>query len=121
MAMPRPFSSPRLLLAKRTSFALREERRGETVSGKSDVRCALPIELNRSQANWHFEINFDTFNSDNLSSAQLSQCDAAPLCYANSVAGNKALIGVTEERLGQDSFWQNAGSVSVISVNEWEA
>ncbi len=78
-------------------------------------------ELNRSQANWHFEINFDTFNSDNLSSAQLSQCDAAPLCYANSVAGNKALIGVTEERLGQDSFWQNAGSVSVISVNEWEA
>jgi hypothetical protein len=80
----------------------------------------IVYELNRSQVNWHFEINFDTFNPDDVSSSQRSECASDPLCYAKIVAADKPFVGVTEKELGVDSFWQNASNVSVITVNEWE-
>ncbi len=80
----------------------------------------IVYELNREQAAWHFTVDFDTFNPNALTSEETRRCDGAPLCYAEAVAGTDTLIGITTKQLGQDTFWQNANNVSVVSVDRWE-
>lgn len=77
-------------------------------------------EINRSQSNWHLNVNYDTFDPDLLTSGERNRCGVDNLCFANMLANNEPFIGITSAELGQDSFWQNLGMVSVISVYDWE-
>jgi hypothetical protein len=83
----------------------------------------LIYEINKLQRNWYFEIDFDVFKPDSLTSRQRESCAAdrnSQLCYAETLAAGKPLIGLTAKSLGEDSFWQNRGTVSVISTHGWK-
>jgi hypothetical protein len=83
----------------------------------------LIYEINKLQRNWYFEIDFDVFKPDSLTSRQRESCEAdrnIQLCYAETLAAGKPLIGLTAKSLGEDSFWQNRGTVSVISTHGWK-
>jgi hypothetical protein len=79
-------------------------------------------ELNKLQKNWYFEVDFDIFNTAALSTRDRERCHGAneSLCYAELLADRRPFIGLTTERLHEDSFWQNRGSVSVISTADWQ-
>jgi hypothetical protein len=81
----------------------------------------LIYELNKMQRTWYFEVDFNTFDESILTSKERDRCtgDAQSLCYAEMLAQGKPLIVITGESLGQDSFWQNRGLVSVISTYNW--
>jgi hypothetical protein len=79
----------------------------------------LLYELNKLQRHWYFEVDFDTFDAAELSSAERTACGERPLCHARAVAGGGPFIGITTESLGQDSFWQNDRLTSVISTHGW--
>lgn len=82
----------------------------------------LIYELNNIQKNWFFEIDYDVFNENKLTSEQRNKCviPRKILCYAEMTAKQQPFIGITTEKLGEDSFWQNAGNVSLISTHNWE-
>jgi hypothetical protein len=80
----------------------------------------IVYELNRSQTDWHFTLDPDTFNRDSRTSSEIEQCGKDPLCYAKLIAEDQPLIGITESGFDQDSFWMNSGSVSVISAGQWK-
>jgi hypothetical protein len=80
----------------------------------------IVYELNRSQTDWHFTIDPDTFNRDSRTSAERDRCGDDSLCYAELMAEEQPLIGITEAGFDQDSFWVNSGSVSVISAGQWK-
>lgn len=82
----------------------------------------LVFELNKLQKNWYFEVDFDVFDERVLATEQRKRCteEDKSLCYARIIAKDKALIGITAERLGDDFFWRNMDKVSVISTYRWE-
>jgi hypothetical protein len=81
----------------------------------------LIYELNKLQRTWYFEVDFNPFNEDILTSTQKARCDGEEksLCYAETIAEGQPLIAITGQPLGEDSFWQNRGRVSVISTHRW--
>jgi len=80
----------------------------------------IVYELNRSQTDWHFTLDPDTFNRDSRTSSEIKQCETDLLCYAKLIAEDQPLIAITENGFDQDSFWTNSGSVSVISAGQWK-
>jgi hypothetical protein len=80
----------------------------------------IVYELNRSQTDWHFTLDPDTFNRDSRTSSEIERCGTDSLCYAKLVAADQPLIGITESGFDQDSFWTNSGSVSVVSAGQWK-
>jgi hypothetical protein len=80
----------------------------------------IVYELNRSQTDWHFTLDPDTFNRDSRSGSEIDECGTDSLCYAKLIAEGQPLIGITEAGFDQDSFWTNSGSVSVISAGQWK-
>ena len=80
----------------------------------------IVYELNRSQTDWHFTLDPDTFIRDSRTSAEIDHCGTDSLCYAKLIANNEPFIGITESGFEQDSFWTNSGSVSVISAGQWK-
>jgi hypothetical protein len=83
----------------------------------------LAYELNKRQRHWYFELDFDVFNPDALTSAERRVCADdrnQALCYAEMLAKGRAFIGITSARLGEDFFWQNRGPVSAISTFGWQ-
>jgi len=81
----------------------------------------LVYELNRLQKRWYFEVDFDVFNPNTLSSDQRKSLegDDKVVRVARMLANNQPLIGITSSGLGEDHFWINEGKLSVISTNEW--
>jgi len=81
----------------------------------------LVYELNRLQRDWYFEIDFDTFNEEALTSAERARCSQGErsLCWAKQLAAGQPLIAITTEQLGEDFFWRNEGEVSVLSTFGW--
>lgn len=82
----------------------------------------LIYELNKLQKNWFFEIDFDTFDENVFTSKEREKCarsKAKSLCYAETIANDTPFIGITTEKLGEDWFWQNYHTISVISTFEW--
>lgn len=79
----------------------------------------LLYELNKLQRHWYFEVDFDTFDPVELSSAEREDCGGRPLCHARLLARGQPFIGITTEALGQDSFWQNDGLTSVLTTQGW--
>jgi hypothetical protein len=78
-------------------------------------------ELNRTQKQWFFEVDFDVFNENALTRREREDC-AGPertLCLADLSAGGKPFIGITTEPLEDDFFWKNRGPVSVVSTHGW--
>jgi hypothetical protein len=67
-------------------------------------------ELNRFQTDWHFTLNLDTYNRNELPSTADPDCVADSLCLANLVASNQPFIGITESGFAQDHFWVNSDS-----------
>jgi hypothetical protein len=83
----------------------------------------LLYELNKRQRDWYFELDFDTFNADTLTSAERRACPDdrnQALCYAEVLAQGRPFIGITSTRLGEDFFWQNRGPVSAVSTFGWQ-
>lgn len=83
----------------------------------------LIYELNRLQKNWYFEVDFDVFDDGVLKTTERKQCETAQnraLCYAQMLSQGTPFIGVANEQLGQDYFFQNQGQVSVVSTYGWE-
>ena len=80
----------------------------------------IVFELNRSQTDWHFTLDPDTFNRDSRTSAEIEQCGTDFLCYARLIAEGQAFIGLTESGFDDDSFWINSSKVSVISAGQWK-
>jgi len=82
----------------------------------------LIYELNKLQKNWYFEVDFDTFDENILTSREREDCsgDNTSLCYAEMIANGQAFVGITTEQLGEDFFWQNHDRVSVISTYRWQ-
>jgi hypothetical protein len=80
-------------------------------------------ELNRAQKQWFFEVDFDVFNENALTSRERQQCAASDreptLCVADLLAGQRPFIGITSEPLEDDFFWKNRGPVSVVSTHAW--
>ncbi|MCP4663430.1 MAG: hypothetical protein GY856_49200 [bacterium] len=81
----------------------------------------LVYELNKRQEDWYFEIDFDTFNEEQLSSEERRRCagEESNLCYAELLADDRPFIGISTESLGESTFWHNSGRVSVISTDRW--
>ncbi len=83
----------------------------------------LIYEINKLQKNWYYEVDFDVFKPDSFTSRQRDSCDAdrnTKLCYVETLAAGMLLIGLTSKALGEDSFWQSRGTVSVISTYGWK-
>ncbi len=81
----------------------------------------LIFELNKRQRSWHFIADFDTFNENALTSSELEH-SAGPnqeLAFATIAAAGGPLIAITDRPLGEDSFWQHRGQVSVVSTDRW--
>ncbi len=80
-------------------------------------------ELNRAQKQWFFEVDFDVFNENALTSRERQQCGGAEreptLCFADLLAGQRPFIGITSAPLEDDFFWKNRGPVSVVSTHAW--
>lgn len=78
-------------------------------------------ELNRAQKQWFFEVDFDVFNENALTSRERAGCAGAErtLCLAELTAGGRPFIGITTEPLEEDFFWKNRGPVSVVSTHTW--
>ena len=78
-------------------------------------------ELNRAQKQWFFEVDFDVFNENALTSGERERCAGAErtLCLAELSAGGRPFIGITGEPLEDDFFWKNRGPVSVVSTHAW--
>lgn len=81
-------------------------------------------ELNRLQKSWYFEVDFDTVKPSDLTSVDRERCAGRPLCVAELLAQDsegapRPFIGITSGALGGDTFWQNDGTTSVISVDGW--
>ncbi len=81
----------------------------------------LLYELNARQSRWHFDVDFDIFNR-NAHGDELQACEGEPtwLCVAEKQAAGGPLIALATESLGDDHFWQNRGSVSVITTADWK-
>jgi hypothetical protein len=81
----------------------------------------LVYELNRLQKRWYFEVDFDIFNPNTLSSDQRKSLegDDKVMRVARMLANDQPFIGITSSGLGEDHFWRNEGKLSVISTNEW--
>jgi len=81
----------------------------------------LLYELNARQSRWHFDVEFDVFNS-NAHTDELQACEGEPLwiCVAEKEAAGRPLIALTTEPLGTDHFWQNRANVSVITTADWQ-
>lgn len=81
-------------------------------------------ELNRLEKSWHFEVDVDPVYESMLTSTQRQECDGNSLCLAEKLAEadqQTGLVAITDENLGQDSFWENnGGDVSVISTFDWK-
>jgi hypothetical protein len=79
--------------------------------------------LNNRQQYWHFDIDFEEFNENVLSSKQRKTLGSEPetksLSQARLWAEDKPLIGITSDSLGEAFFFQNDMTVSVISTYEW--
>lgn len=83
----------------------------------------LLYELNQRQRHWYFNVDFDIFNKRALSSSDLKSCegDRQPLCFAEKAASGQQLIAITTKPLGgDDHFWINRGSTSVITTVDWK-
>lgn len=79
-------------------------------------------ELNRAQKQWFFEVDFDVFNENALTSRERQQCASErerTLCFAELLAGGRPFIGLTTDPLEDDFFWKNRGPVSVVSTHAW--
>jgi hypothetical protein len=80
-------------------------------------------ELNRAQKQWFFEVDFDVFNENALTSRERQQCADSDrertMCFAELLAGERPFIGLTTEPLEDDFFWKNRGPVSVVSTHAW--
>lgn len=83
----------------------------------------IVYELNKRQKYWHFDIKFDEFNENSLTTKQREQYVSHPnksLWCAKLLAKNEPLIAITTEPLGPDFFFQNQDKVSVISTYKWD-
>lgn len=82
----------------------------------------IVYELNKLQKNWFFEIDYDGFDESLLTTKQRKRCsgDYKDLCLVEQLAEGQPLIGITTQSLGQDFFWQNRKSVSLISTFGWD-
>lgn len=79
-------------------------------------------ELNRAQKQWFFEVDFDVFNENALTSRERQQCASErerTMCFAELLARERPFIGLTTEPLEDDFFWKNRGPVSVVSTHAW--
>jgi hypothetical protein len=92
----------------------------QPMSFSEDAFAYIVYELNRSQTDWHFTLDPDTFNRDSRTSGEIARCRTDSLCYAKLIADGQPFIGVTEAGFDQDSFWTNSGNVSVVSVSQWK-
>lgn len=85
---------------------------------RSDALAYLIYELNRHQRHWYFNVDFEPFNPNELTSEQL-KCEEEPrpqLCFAKAIADNQPFIGITKEALGDAYFAESRDGVSVIST-----
>ncbi|MHC4270109.1 MAG: hypothetical protein ACYSTS_16820 [Planctomycetota bacterium] len=82
----------------------------------------LIYELNKLQKNWYFEVDFDVFNENVLTTKERKRCagENKSLCYSEMIANDQSFIGITSKKLGEDYFWQNSNKVSVISTYGWK-
>jgi hypothetical protein len=82
----------------------------------------LLYELNQRQRQWYFNVDFDVFNKNALTSSELRGCagEREALCFAEKVASGQQLIAITTKSLGADHFWLNRGSTSVITTADWK-
>jgi len=80
----------------------------------------IVYELNRTQTDWHFVLDPDTFNRDSRTSSEIGRCGTDSFCYAKLIAENQPFIGIAESPFEQDSFWMNSGGISVISAGQWK-
>ncbi len=82
----------------------------------------LLYELNQRQRQWYFEVDFDVFNKNSLATSEIEACerDVPTLCFAEKAAAGRPLIAITTLPLSPDHFWQNRGSISVISTDDWK-
>lgn len=82
-------------------------------------------ELNARQESWHYDVRLGQLNPRALRRSERERCASrasTDLCMATVFAGGQPLIGITQARLGEDSFWQvdpEAG-VGVVSTFDWE-
>jgi hypothetical protein len=84
-----------------------------------DAFAYLVYELNKLQRNWAFEVDFDVLNMRVLSTSEREECGTDYLCYTIQSVGRQ-VIGITNNALGRDRFWQNRDTVSVISTHNWD-
>lgn len=82
----------------------------------------LLLELNKRQRSWYFVADFDTFNENALTAAERERAAGGDqeLAYAEIAARGESLIAITDRRLGEDSFAQHRGRVSVVSTARWD-
>jgi fumarate reductase subunit C len=82
----------------------------------------LLLELNKRQRSWYFVADFDTFNENSLTAAEQERAAGGDqeLAYAEIAARGGPLIAITDRGLGEDSFAQHRGRVSVVSTARWD-
>jgi hypothetical protein len=82
----------------------------------------LLYELNQRQRQWYFNVDFDVFNKNALTSSELKACEGEreALCFAEKTGAGQQLIAITTKPLGGDHFWLNRGSTSVITTADWK-
>ena len=83
----------------------------------------IVYELNNRQKYWHFDIEFEEFNKNILTTKQRDELSSEPemksLWCAKLLAENEPLIGITSDSLGKDFFFQNENVVSTVSTYKW--
>jgi hypothetical protein len=82
----------------------------------------LLYELNQRQRQWYFKVDFDVFNKRALTSSERNTCEGEreALCFAEKAGSGQQLIAITTNSLGDDHFWVNHGSTSVITTVDWK-
>jgi hypothetical protein len=76
----------------------------------------LLYELNKEQNSWQFEVDFDPFQEQELTTTARALCEGHPLCLAEQTARGAPFVGITTEPLGEAAYWQNHGNASVITT-----
>lgn len=84
----------------------------------------IAYELNKRQKYWDFDIEFDEFNENKLTTEEYEELQSIftskSLWCAKLSAENKPLIAITSEPLGKDFFFDNEDTTSVISTYKWD-
>lgn len=86
-----------------------------------DAFAYVVYELNRIQRQWHFEVDFEPFNSATLTSAEQKRCESDErrlICYAEMIAKSGPVIGITQQSLAPAHFAQHRGLTSVVTISD---